>query len=187
VIHTTKYRVRPLGEAKEHLGAFGDHIHYTSEQDFATVKVALATGQVLSVYPWALAAIATIAIWFAHQFFILVVILAGGVLALVWRGVLDNMGRSLESEIRKLGTAGRYAEAVPLAKRAVELRKRLGERHVEYAVSATDLARIYERLGEFDKAEPLYRQTLELRRRELAKSTQTTPVLYATWDTYIAR
>jgi CHAT domain-containing protein/Tfp pilus assembly protein PilF len=54
---------------------------------------------------------------------------------------------------------GRSREAVPLAERALALRKQvLGDKHPAYATSLNNLAALYWAMGDYAKAEPLCRQ-----------------------------
>ncbi|WP_013325063.1 tetratricopeptide repeat protein [Gloeothece verrucosa] len=63
---------------------------------------------------------------------------------------------------------GRYEQAEPLYKQALELRKRLlGDNHPDVASSLNNLAGLYYSQGRYEQAEPLYKQALELRKRLL--------------------
>ena len=46
----------------------------------------------------------------------------------------------------------------------------LGENHPDYAISLNNLARLYKAMGDYAKAEPLYRQALEIRKRVLGEN-----------------
>ncbi len=46
----------------------------------------------------------------------------------------------------------------------------LGENHPDYAQSLNNLASLYEAMGDYAKAEPLYRQALEIRKRALGEN-----------------
>jgi tetratricopeptide (TPR) repeat protein len=60
---------------------------------------------------------------------------------------------------------GRYSEAEPLYKQALELTKRLlGDNHPSFATSLNNLAGLYKSTGQYTKAELLYQQALELRK-----------------------
>jgi CHAT domain-containing protein/Tfp pilus assembly protein PilF len=70
---------------------------------------------------------------------------------------------ALNAQIVKLYHAGKYAEAVPLAQRALALReKALGRGHRDVAQSLNNLALLYNELGRNDEAAPLYRRALEI-------------------------
>ncbi len=61
---------------------------------------------------------------------------------------------------------GKYANAEPLYKQAMEIRKRrLGENHPDYAASLNNLAALYHYKGEYRTAEPLYQQAMQIRKR----------------------
>lgn len=70
---------------------------------------------------------------------------------------------SLEQQVLALYQQGRYAEAIPIAKRSLTLRQQvLGEEHLDIAASLTNLAALYEEQGKYEQAEPLFRQVLEM-------------------------
>jgi tetratricopeptide (TPR) repeat protein len=65
---------------------------------------------------------------------------------------------------------GRYAEAEPLYKQALEIRRTaLGARHPDYANSLNNLAVLYDEMGRYAEAEPLYKQALEICRTALGE------------------
>ncbi|MEG3440445.1 tetratricopeptide repeat protein, partial [Pannus brasiliensis CCIBt3594] len=65
---------------------------------------------------------------------------------------------------------GRYGEAEPLYRQALEMRKRLlGEEHPDVATSLNNLAYLYRETGRYGEAEPLYRQALEMGKRLLGE------------------
>ena len=65
---------------------------------------------------------------------------------------------------------GRYSEAEPLYKQALEMYKRLlGEEHPSVATSLNNLAGLYRRQGRYSEAEPLYKQALEMYKRLLGE------------------
>jgi len=58
---------------------------------------------------------------------------------------------------------GKYAEAEPLNKRALAIRKRvLGPAHPAVANSLNNLAALYHQQGKYDEAEPLYKRSLAI-------------------------
>jgi len=68
----------------------------------------------------------------------------------------------------ELREAGKYAEATPLAMRALELtRARRGENHPDTATSMVWLADLYRDQGRYAEAEPLYRRSLTIREKAL--------------------
>src|ERR1700744_285660 len=80
----------------------------------------------------------------------------------------DQQIKSLESRIVELNGRGQYADAVPLAKQVVELRrKKSGTDDPDYASAVGNLAVLYKALGRFDDAQPLLEQSLDIRRKVL--------------------
>jgi CHAT domain-containing protein/tetratricopeptide (TPR) repeat protein len=76
----------------------------------------------------------------------------------------------LNGRVVQLYQQGKPQEALPVAQKALELRKQvLGERHPHYAGSLNNLARLYQDQGEYAKAEPLFRQALEIRKEVLGE------------------
>ena len=71
-------------------------------------------------------------------------------------------------EALKLQRAGKYDEALPLAERALETRKRiLGPDHRDVAVAINSLAIIYSYKGEYAKAESLFQRALAILEKAL--------------------
>ncbi|MBD2509794.1 tetratricopeptide repeat protein [Nostoc muscorum FACHB-395] len=69
-----------------------------------------------------------------------------------------------------LNERGRYSEAEPLYKKALELRQRLlGEEHPDVAISYNNLALLYSDQGRYSDAEPLHKKALELWQRLLGE------------------
>jgi CHAT domain-containing protein/Flp pilus assembly protein TadD len=76
-------------------------------------------------------------------------------------GSLNNLAALYERQ-------GRYSQAEPLYRQALEMRQRLlGKEHPSVASSLNDLAILYESQGRYSEAEPLFRQALEMRQRLL--------------------
>ena len=66
---------------------------------------------------------------------------------------VQESAHELNNQMIQLYRQGRYSEAVPIAQRAVELRrKQLGEDHPDYATSLNNLAFLYDSMGEYAKA-----------------------------------
>src|SRR5579859_523817 len=69
--------------------------------------------------------------------------------------------KSLEARIVELNGRGQYAEAVPLAKQVIELRrKRSGAEDSDYAAALANLAQLDKSLARFDEAQPLLEESL---------------------------
>jgi tetratricopeptide (TPR) repeat protein len=67
-----------------------------------------------------------------------------------------------------LSAVGRYKEAEPLYRQALEISQRvLGEDHPDTATSYNNVAYNLHAQGRYEEAEPLYRQALEIMRATL--------------------
>jgi CHAT domain-containing protein/Tfp pilus assembly protein PilF len=76
----------------------------------------------------------------------------------------------LIEKANELYDAGRYEEAIPHAKRSLEIRERvLGRDHPDVAVSANNLAELYRIVGRYAEAEPLYKRSLDIKERVLGR------------------
>jgi CHAT domain-containing protein/tetratricopeptide (TPR) repeat protein len=75
---------------------------------------------------------------------------------------------ALNRRVVALLDAANFAEAMPLAKRSVELAKaRRGERHPQYATALTNLAELLRATNRLSEAEPLYRRALAIDEKSL--------------------
>ena len=75
---------------------------------------------------------------------------------------------NLNEEASDLHSAGKYAEALPLYKRALAIReKTLGPEHPEVALSLNNLAELYRVQGEYAEALPLYKRSLAIAEKAL--------------------
>ncbi len=78
--------------------------------------------------------------------------------------------RRLTQEVLLLYRRGRSPEAVERARRALEINKQLlGEKHPECAVNLNNLAQLYDSMGDYANAEPLYRQALQIFKQALGE------------------
>ena len=78
--------------------------------------------------------------------------------------ILNNVGIALHY-------GGKYKEAEPLYKRALEIReKALGPDHPDTATCLNNLALLYRDQGKYEKAEPLYKRALEILKKALGKN-----------------
>jgi CHAT domain-containing protein/tetratricopeptide (TPR) repeat protein len=76
--------------------------------------------------------------------------------------------KQLTNQVIKLYQAGKYAEALPVARRSLELReKTLGHEHPEVAVSLNNLAELYRALDDYALAESLYQRALSIWEKSL--------------------
>jgi len=64
---------------------------------------------------------------------------------------------------------GKYAEAEPLYKRALDIEKLLGKDHPSFATTLNNLAALYQSQGKYEEAEPLYQRSLGIRETKLGK------------------
>jgi CHAT domain-containing protein/Tfp pilus assembly protein PilF len=79
--------------------------------------------------------------------------------------------KHLNQEVENLGGQGKYDQALPLAVKALEIRKQvLGEEHPDYTTSLNNLGWIYRDQGDYAQAEPLLRAALEIRKQVLGEN-----------------
>jgi tetratricopeptide (TPR) repeat protein len=91
---------------------------------------------------------------------------------------LDSAGRqqvrraeTLNGQVAALRSRGRFKEALPLAREALEIRRQLlTENHPDYAASLNNLALLYKDMGDYPKALPLYQQARDLRKKLLTEN-----------------
>jgi tetratricopeptide (TPR) repeat protein len=75
---------------------------------------------------------------------------------------------ALTARVIALYRAGKFAEAVPLAQRALATtEKALGPNHPDLAASLADLATLYDGQGRYADAEPLLKQSLAIHEKSL--------------------
>ena len=74
----------------------------------------------------------------------------------------------LNTRVIKLYQAGKYAEAIPLAQQALEIREKvLGPDHPKVAASINNLANLYQAIGDYAKAELFFRRSLGIAEKAL--------------------
>ncbi|MGF1481475.1 MAG: tetratricopeptide repeat protein [Cyanophyceae cyanobacterium] len=77
----------------------------------------------------------------------------------------------LNQQVLALLEQGEYAQAIPLAERALAIRERvLGEEHADVATSVNNLASLYYDQGNYAKAEPLFRRALRISEEALGSN-----------------
>eukprot|EP00240_Pyramimonas_obovata_P003175 CAMPEP_0118924400 /NCGR_PEP_ID=MMETSP1169-20130426/2554_1 /TAXON_ID=36882 /ORGANISM="Pyramimonas obovata, Strain CCMP722" /LENGTH=636 /DNA_ID=CAMNT_0006865509 /DNA_START=385 /DNA_END=2295 /DNA_ORIENTATION=- len=101
---------------------------------------------------------------------------------------------SLNQHILMLSTAGRFTEALPVARRQLELAEKApaGEGHdVNVAQALGNLAGVHQEMGEYDEALPLYERSLAIREKvhgadhpEVATGLNNLAVLYKRMGKY---
>jgi tetratricopeptide (TPR) repeat protein len=80
---------------------------------------------------------------------------------------LEEAKRLMQESLRLYGE-GKYAEAIPIAERALAIREKvLGPEHPAVANSLNNLALLYYAIGNYAKAEPLQQRALASREKVL--------------------
>lgn len=75
---------------------------------------------------------------------------------------------ALYEQVTTLYQAGKYEEAIPLAKKHLELTEnKFGPDHQDTALSLNGLAGLYDSMGEYARAEPLYQRALKIHEKAL--------------------
>ncbi len=75
---------------------------------------------------------------------------------------------SAHQQYKALKAQGKYAEAEPFARKAVELGEaEFGPDHSTYATYLNNLAELYRAQGRYAEAEPLYKRALAIREKAL--------------------
>ena len=75
---------------------------------------------------------------------------------------------ALNAQIVKLYRAGKYAEAIEIAKRSLAFsEKQLGPDHPAVGTALNNLALLYRAQGRYGEDEPLYKRSLALRKTAL--------------------
>ena len=70
---------------------------------------------------------------------------------------------SLNKQVTELYQAGKFNEAIPIAQESLELsEKALGPDHPDTAAALNNLAALYDSMGDYAKAEPLYQRALKI-------------------------
>jgi CHAT domain-containing protein/tetratricopeptide (TPR) repeat protein len=76
--------------------------------------------------------------------------------------------KALAAEVERLDQAGRWAEAIPLAIRVLEVEEAAQPpRDADVAAAVHDLAELYWATGQYGRAEPLYERSLAIREKAL--------------------
>src|ERR1700738_4764673 len=77
----------------------------------------------------------------------------------------------LNEKVIEFYKAGRYADAIPIAQRALAIReKALGRDHPDVATALSWLAVLYNSQGRYADAEPLYKRSLAIREQALGRA-----------------
>src|SRR5262245_31769633 len=76
----------------------------------------------------------------------------------------QDAATALDRKVQELYGAGKFSEAIPLARRVLAIReKALGPYHPDVATSLNNLATLYQGQGRYADAEPLYKRSLAIR------------------------
>jgi tetratricopeptide (TPR) repeat protein len=76
--------------------------------------------------------------------------------------------QTLNKQVDELYDAGKYAEAIPLAQRALAIReKALGSDHPDLVETLNNLAYLYHAQGRYAEAEPLFKRSLAIQEKVL--------------------
>ena len=83
----------------------------------------------------------------------------------------------LNQQVLQLYKEGKYAQAIPLAERALAIREKvLGKEHLEVASSLSNLAILYKQQWRYEKAEPLLKRSLAIDEKILGKEHRYTAI-----------
>ncbi len=76
--------------------------------------------------------------------------------------------KKLGQQVINLYQQGKYNQAIPLAERALAIRKKyLGNNHPDVGISLNNLALLYKSVGRHTEAEPLYLEDLDISKKQL--------------------
>src|SRR5262245_11043664 len=93
-------------------------------------------------------------------------IVVGTVLASAAHAQATGDPAALNAEVLRLYRAGKYAEAIDIAKRVLATQeKALGPEHPDVGTSLNNLATLYRAQGRLDEAEPLFRRDLSIQEK----------------------
>ena len=92
----------------------------------------------------------------------------GSLVAAAHAQTADDDPAALDAEGMRLYQAGKYAEAIEIAKRLLAIaEKALGPNHPSVGTSLSNLALLYQAQGRHGEAEPLYKRSLTIREKAL--------------------
>jgi len=84
-------------------------------------------------------------------------------IAVTYFALVDSQPEALNAQIGELYSAGKYAEAIPLAERyAGAIKARRGSAHPDYAIAINNLAQLLKANNRLAAAEPLMRRTISI-------------------------
>lgn len=166
------FRVLPYHSPHTHFHLSPDEIGIKVTQEFLTTSIPLDGKQVLNIYlcdlAWIGALVCLIALLDVSPKLALIV--AGAAIAIyVVKEAVDWIGIWQSKRVAKLCGENKFAAALPIAMRAERMARGLGQRTRSYMIPLDNLAFVYMQLGQFDKAEPLYRKSSEIHARSVGK------------------
>jgi len=84
------------------------------------------------------------------------------------RGQNGDQLTDLRAQVSRLYEQGKYADALTVAERYVDLaHQKQGQDHTEYATAISWLAYVYQAQGRYAEAEPLYKRSLAITEKAL--------------------
>ncbi|MDM8565018.1 tetratricopeptide repeat protein [Candidatus Halobeggiatoa sp. HSG11] len=83
---------------------------------------------------------------------------------------LLQQAESLNQQLVKAYQQGKYPQAIELGKRALKIYQQVLGDHPETATSLNNLALMYESMGEYARAEPLYQKALAIKKTALGEN-----------------
>jgi CHAT domain-containing protein/Flp pilus assembly protein TadD len=86
--------------------------------------------------------------------------------------------QELNARVMQLCDQGKYAEALPLAQRVLEIRLKSGGKNLDTAGSYNNLSFIYYQLGDYVQAEPLINKVVEIQEEIYGKKHPNTALSY---------
>ena len=94
----------------------------------------------------------------------------------------DDDPNALNQQVSQLIEQGKYQEAIPIAERAVEVAKRArGPENPETADALNNLGFLFKKIGDYAKAEPLFRKRCGSGRRFWARTSRHSDLASITW------
>ena len=84
-------------------------------------------------------------------------------IAVTYFALVDSQPDALSAQVGELYSAGKYAEAIPLAERyAAAIKARRGSEHPDYGIAINNLAQLLKANNRLAAAEPLMRRTISI-------------------------
>ncbi|MDM8546576.1 tetratricopeptide repeat protein [Candidatus Venteria ishoeyi] len=87
---------------------------------------------------------------------------------------LLQQAQSLNQQLVKAYQQGKYKKAITAGKQALKIRQQVLGEHPDTATSLNNLALLYKAMGDYARAEPLYKQALQIKKITLAENHPST-------------